>query len=86
MGSAREYTTDRIRNVAVLGHGGSGKTTLINCISGWYHPDPGKVILDSKDITQQPSHRVATLGIARTFQTLRVFLVAGLPEDPKEIG
>jgi branched-chain amino acid transport system ATP-binding protein len=59
--------------LAVIGPNGAGKTTLINCISGWYHPQKGRVLLDGQDITRQPAHRVAALGIARTFQNIALF-------------
>ena len=57
----------------IIGPNGSGKTTLFNVISGVLRPDEGKVIFEDKDITHmRPSDRVK-LGIARTFQTIRVF-------------
>ena len=59
--------------LAVIGPNGAGKTTLINCISGWYHPQKGQVLLDGHDITHYPAHRVASLGIARTFQNIALF-------------
>ncbi len=59
--------------LAVIGPNGAGKTTLINCISGWYHPQKGQVLLEGQDITQLPSHRVAVLGISRTFQNIALF-------------
>jgi branched-chain amino acid transport system ATP-binding protein len=59
--------------LAVIGPNGAGKTTLINCISGWYHPHKGRVVLDGQDITRYPAHRVAALGVARTFQNIALF-------------
>lgn len=59
--------------LAVIGPNGAGKTTLINCISGWYHPDQGQVRLDEQDITHYPAHRIAALGVARTFQNIALF-------------
>ncbi len=59
--------------LACIGPNGAGKTTLINCISGWYHPDQGQISLDGQDITRLPAHRVATLGVARTFQNIALF-------------
>jgi len=59
--------------LAVIGPNGAGKTTLINCISGWYQPNEGSVHLDGNNITSLPSHQVAALGIARTFQNIALF-------------
>jgi branched-chain amino acid transport system ATP-binding protein len=59
--------------LAVIGPNGAGKTTLINCICGWYRPQKGRVVLDGEDLTGIPAHRVAALGIARTFQNIALF-------------
>jgi branched-chain amino acid transport system ATP-binding protein len=59
--------------LAVIGPNGAGKTTLINCVSGWYHPEIGQVLLNDQDITHYPAHRVAALGVARTFQNIALF-------------
>ncbi len=59
--------------VAVIGPNGSGKTTLINCISGFVRPTAGRVLFRGKDITNLAPHRVAALGLARTFQIMRPF-------------
>lgn len=60
--------------LSVIGPNGSGKTTLFNLITGVVPPDSGKIIFDGKDITSWPSYRIAECGIARTFQTLHLFL------------
>ena len=54
--------------VAVVGPNGSGKTTLLNIISGIYRPAAGKVIIGGRDVTGYRPHRVARLGVGRTFQ------------------
>ena len=58
---------------ALIGPNGAGKTTLLNCLSGVTRPDAGEIIFDSRDIAALPAHRVARLGISRTFQNLRLF-------------
>lgn len=58
----------------IIGPNGSGKTSLINIISGVYKPDSGSVIYDGQDITGLPPHRVNELGIVRTFQIPQPFL------------
>ena len=59
--------------LGIVGPNGSGKTTLFNVISGLYRPSSGRVTLDGQVISGAPSHRVSRLGVARTFQHLRLF-------------
>jgi branched-chain amino acid transport system ATP-binding protein len=59
--------------VGLVGPNGSGKTTLVNAICGFYPPDRGRVLWEGRDITARRPHRIARLGIARTFQNLALF-------------
>ena len=59
--------------LAVIGPNGSGKTTLINCISGFVRPTAGRVLFRGRDVTRLAPHRIANLGLARTFQIMRPF-------------
>ncbi|GAB4294277.1 MAG: ABC transporter ATP-binding protein [Roseovarius sp.] len=61
------------RIVSVIGPNGAGKTTLFNMISGIYRPSRGRVLLEGRDVTGLPSHRLTALGMSRTFQNLMVF-------------
>jgi branched-chain amino acid transport system permease protein len=66
---------------AVIGPNGSGKSTLVNVITGIYRPDGGDVRLGDRTITGMPPHRIASAGIARTFQSPRPFISATVIEN-----
>jgi len=59
--------------VSLIGPNGSGKTTLFNCVTGYLAADHGHVLFRGRDLTHVAPHRVARLGVARTFQQVSVF-------------
>jgi branched-chain amino acid transport system ATP-binding protein len=58
---------------AIIGPNGSGKTTLLNALSGASHADTGSIRIDDHEIFRLKPHRIARLGLARTFQNIRIF-------------
>src|SRR4026209_2681817 len=67
--------------VSLIGPNGAGKTTLFNLITGVYHPDEGEILLDGESIVGLEPHQVTNRGVARTFQTLRLFLNMSVREN-----
>jgi branched-chain amino acid transport system ATP-binding protein len=57
----------------LIGPNGAGKTTLLNILSGVYRATSGTIRFDGRDITQMKSHQIAGVGIARTYQNIRLF-------------
>jgi branched-chain amino acid transport system ATP-binding protein len=57
----------------VIGPNGAGKTTLFNLVTGLIPPDSGQILLNDVDITRKSPEQIASLGIARTYQTIRLF-------------
>jgi len=58
---------------AIIGPNGAGKTCLLNCINRFYHPEEGRIFFEGRDITRIKPHKIAGLGIARTFQNVELF-------------
>jgi len=57
----------------IIGPNGSGKTTLINCITGFIKMDSGRVSFRGRDISKQAPHKIAAMGVTRTFQIMRPY-------------
>jgi ABC-type branched-subunit amino acid transport system ATPase component len=67
--------------VSVIGPNGAGKTTLFNLVTGIYRPDSGDIRFAGRSVVGLEPHRITQLGIARTFQTLRLFLNMTVKEN-----
>src|SRR5689334_8210023 len=67
--------------VSVIGPNGAGKTTLFNLVTGVYEPDDGDIVFAGSSIKGLDPHQITRRGIARTFQTLRLFLNMSVREN-----
>jgi ABC-type branched-subunit amino acid transport system ATPase component len=67
--------------VSLIGPNGAGKTTVFNVVTGVYPPDAGDILLDGESITGLAPYRITKRGVARTFQTLRLFLNMTVKEN-----
>jgi branched-chain amino acid transport system ATP-binding protein len=68
---------------AIIGPNGSGKTTLLNALSGASHADAGSIRIGGREIFRLKPHRIAQLGLARTFQNIRIFENLSVLENVK---
>jgi ABC-type branched-subunit amino acid transport system ATPase component len=67
--------------VSVIGPNGAGKTTIFNLITGVFRPDAGDILLEGQSLVGLKSHKITQRGVARTFQTLRLFLNMTVKEN-----
>ncbi|MBU2547535.1 MAG: ABC transporter ATP-binding protein [Proteobacteria bacterium] len=59
--------------LTIIGPNGAGKTSLLNCINGFYRPRKGSILFRGHDLTRLATHRIAKLGVSRTFQKIELY-------------
>lgn len=69
--------------LALIGPNGAGKSTVFNLITGIYKPTEGEISLDGKSLAGIPTHKVAEMGITRTFQAIRLFTELSVLDNVK---
>jgi branched-chain amino acid transport system ATP-binding protein len=75
------FDVDKGEIFTIIGPNGAGKTTIFNLVSRIYEPTDGRLVFDGTDITNVAPHRIAALGIARTFQNIELFEHATLLQN-----
>jgi len=68
-----DFHVDKEEIVSVIGPNGAGKTSFFNTITGYFSPDEGEILFNGADISGHQPHEITELGIARTFQNVRLF-------------
>lgn len=68
-----DITIDQHELIGLIGPNGAGKTTVFNMLTGVYQPNDGDILIDGKSILKKKPHEICALGIARTFQNIRLF-------------
>ena len=70
----------------LIGPNGAGKTTIFNVITGVYRPDRGRILFDGQDVSGLAPAAIAALGVARTFQNIRIFRAMTVEENVMVAG
>lgn len=68
-----DFAVPELGIVSIIGPNGAGKTTFFNCIAGFYRPEEGAITFDGLPLTGRRPDQIASLGIARTYQNIRLF-------------
>jgi branched-chain amino acid transport system ATP-binding protein len=76
-----DFHVNEAEIVSLIGPNGAGKTTAFNLATGLYRPDSGEILFEGQNVVGLPPHKITQLGIARTFQTLRLFLNMTVKEN-----
>jgi len=67
-----DFTVEEGEIVSIIGPNGAGKSTLFNCVTGFYHPNSGKISFMGQEITHYRADRICKMGVARTFQIVQI--------------
>jgi branched-chain amino acid transport system ATP-binding protein len=68
-----DFTIESGAIVSLIGPNGAGKTTFFNCVTGYYQPEDGQILLDGQPLVGYKPNQITALGIGRTFQNIRLF-------------
>mgnify|MGYP001286680161 CR=1 FL=1 len=67
------FDVPQYKIVSLIGPNGAGKTTLFNMLTGLYKPSAGRILFEARDITRSRPDKITSMGVARTFQNIRLF-------------
>ena len=81
-----DLEVDKHEIVSLIGPNGAGKTTVFNLITGVHRPDGGDILVEGESVVGLAPHRITNRGVARTFQTLRLFLNMSVKENVMAAG